>query len=69
MPTYAYKSSFEWSHLENSIGGLESLLLGWRETEGGREENHTQVMGSTTLLVNRLHKESSFFSDFFNRIE
>jgi hypothetical protein len=60
-----YKLSFEWSHLENSISGLEPLLLGWRETEGGREENNTQVMGGTTLLVNRLHRGSSLFGDFF----
>jgi hypothetical protein len=65
MPTYAYKSSFEWSHLEDSIGGLESLLLGWRETEGGREEDNAQVMGSSTLLVNRLHRGSSLFGYFF----
>jgi hypothetical protein len=61
----SYKSSFEWSHLEDSIGGLQPVLLGWRETEGGREENHTQVMGSTTLLVNRLHRGSSLFGELF----
>ncbi len=50
-------------HLKNSIGSLESLLLGGRETEGGREENHTQVMRGTPLLVNRLHRGSSLFGD------